>query len=199
MAKQCKDPVENIEDILDCIETSADSGNSTSLGQMLDTIGQRSFGPILLLLGLIALSPLSGIPGMPTFIGTLVVLVAAQLLFGRKHFWLPQWVHRRKVSREKLERALRMVRKPARWVDRILRPRLTFLTRGPGVYLIARVSILVAATMPPLEILPFVATTTGAILSALGLALIARDGLIALIALVLCIGGGGFLVHHFFF
>ena len=43
--------------------------------------------------------------------------------------------------------------------------------------------VAIGATMPPLEILPFLATTAGAALTMFGLALIARDGLMALIGM----------------
>jgi hypothetical protein len=53
---------------------------------MLKTVGQRSFGSLLLLPGLMALSPLSGLPGMPTLFGVMVLLITGQLLIGRNEF-----------------------------------------------------------------------------------------------------------------
>jgi hypothetical protein len=47
----------------------------------------------LLLLASVALaSPLSGIPGIPTSMGVLVLLIAGQLIVGRDYFWLPACV-----------------------------------------------------------------------------------------------------------
>jgi hypothetical protein len=57
------------------------------------------------------------------------------------------------------------------------------LTGKVGTYVIALVCILVAATMPPLELIPFAATAAGAALTAFGLSLIAHDGVMVLIAL----------------
>lgn len=175
--------IEDLEDILDLLQERADQSDPVSLEMMLETVGRRCYGPILLLVGLLAVTPLSGIPGIPTALGTVVLLISGQLIAGRKSFWLPRWVLSRKVPGQRLAQGVRLMRKPARVIDRFLRPRLTFLTRHVGYWLIVTISALIAATMPPLELLPFVATTAGAALTTFALALIANDGLLALIAL----------------
>mgnify|MGYP003659418944 FL=1 len=133
-------------------------------------------------MGLIAVSPLSGIPGVPSTIGIIVTVVTVQLLAGRDAFWFPAWATRRSIERKKLDKALRWLRRPAQVVDRMVRPRLTLLTRGVATYGIAALCLVIAVTMPPLEILPFVASTAGAALATFGLALVGRDGVMALIA-----------------
>ncbi len=173
-----------LEEVLDRIADAAEERETVNLGQMLEAVGRRSFGPLLLLAGIIAVSPLSGIPGIPTTLGCMVVLITGQLLMKREHFWVPRWVLRRSLGRDKLEKAVRFMRPPARWVDRVLRERLTVLTQGPATHGIAVLCALIAVTMPPLEIVPFAASTAGAALSGFGLALIARDGLMAIGALL---------------
>jgi hypothetical protein len=190
-----KDP-RNLEQLLDRIQDSLGQQERVSLGGLLSAVGRRSFAPMLLLAGLIALSPLSGIPGMPTTIGIIVILIAGQLVLKRDHFWLPQWVLKRQFARSKMDKALRFLRPPARWVDKILRERLTFLAEGPATYGIAIICLIIAATMPPLEILPFVASAAGAALTAFGLALIARDGVMAVVAFVFVMLTGGLMVKQ---
>lgn len=153
-----------------------------AFADLLEAVGLRSYGPMLLLLGLLAVSPISGIPGVPSIIGTIVALVSVQLLIGRDHFWLPQWITRRTIERKKLKRGIQWLHKPARVVDRMVRPRWVKLTRGLATYGIAVLCVLIALTMPPLELLPFVASTAGMALATFGLALVGRDGLLALIA-----------------
>jgi hypothetical protein len=53
------------------------------------------------------------------------------------------------------------------------------------------VCIAIALTMPPLEILPFVASLSGAALTAFGLSLVAGDGLLGLIAWVFTLATAG--------
>lgn len=185
----------DLEGMLDLLERGVGDSDCVSIGKMTEVVGRRSFGPLLLFAGIIAVSPLSGIPGMPTLLGCMVILIASQLLLQRDHFWLPRWILKRSVSRGKFEKAIRFFRPLARFVDRFLRPRLTPITHKPGNYLIALLCILIAATMPPLEVLPFAATTAGAALTTFGLSLIAHDGLLALIALLFTAAIFGIIIY----
>lgn len=175
-----------LEELLDRIEAANEGKDRVRFETAFEAVGQRSFGPMLLLPGLIAASPLSGIPGMPTLVGIMVFLIVGQLLIGREQFWLPQFVLRRSISRARFDQAMRMLRKGARIIDRFLKPRLTFMTDGPGAYVIAGFCLVLSLAAPALELLPFVITGVGLAVSAFGLALLAHDGLLALIAYLVC-------------
>jgi len=174
--------ITSLEQMLDRIDKAADEEAEISLGLIVEAVGGRSFGPLLLVAGLIMTSPLSGFPGMPTTMGVLVLLIATQLLFGKSYFWLPRWLLKRSVERSKVYRMLRFLRPSARFVDRWLRPRLTPLLSGPGIRSIAAVCIVIALAMPVMELVPFSAHGAGIALSAFALALIVHDGLLALLA-----------------
>lgn len=183
--------VAGLEELLDRLAETARRQGHVSVAEMLAAAGQRSFGPLLLVPGMIVFSPLSGVPGLPTAVAVLVMLVAVQLLWRRNHVWLPRWVLRRSVSTGLLQRAVRVLRPVARVVDRLTRPRLRKLADAEGlaIYPIALLCALIALTMPPLELVPFANSVAGAALTAFGLALVTRDGLLALIAGVICATG----------
>lgn len=187
----------NLEQLLDKIETAAKSFDRVSLEVIIKAVGNRSFGPLLLLVGAILASPLSGIPGMPTIMGLLVLLIAVQLLFRRDHFWLPRWLLKRSVEEKKLYKTLDWLRPPARFIDRWLRPRLTVLIHGFSIYCIAITCLFIAIWLPAMELLPFTASGAGAILAAFGLALIAHDGFLALLAYVFTFVIFGWMVLRF--
>ncbi|WP_444921796.1 exopolysaccharide biosynthesis protein [Microbulbifer sp. CnH-101-G] len=168
--------------LLEQIETSCQHAERVSLELVIDTIGLRSYAPFLLVVGLILFSPLSGVPGISTAMAALLLLVAIQLLLGRRHVWLPKWLLKRSISKKKLIRALHWLRRPAEFADRWMQPRLDFLVRRGGTYAIATTCSLIALTMPLMELVPFSATTAGFALTIFGLALVAHDGLLALIA-----------------
>ncbi|MFP4517610.1 MAG: exopolysaccharide biosynthesis protein [Desulfovibrionales bacterium] len=178
-----KEEVTTIEQLLDRIEkTHADDGR-VSLGAVLDSVGRRSFGPLLLLAGLITLAPVVGdIPGMPSIMGVFVILTAGQLLFNQEHFWLPRWMLNRTVPQDKLCRSIKWIRKPGKFLDRWTQKRLPILISGPAIYIIAMFCITTGLAMPVMEVVPFSANGAGLALSAFGLALIAQDGLLALFA-----------------
>ncbi len=157
-----------------------EGGDSIRLGTVLDVVGRRSFGPLLLLGGLITVAPLIGdIPGVPTLIGVFVFLVALQMMLGREHFWLPEFLLERRIRRRSLHKAVVWMMPTARFVDRFLHPRLAFLVNGGARYGVAGLALLVSLMMPIMEFIPFSANAAGAVLTLFGLALIARDGLLA--------------------
>lgn len=189
-AGRSRDPAEpqDLEELLDEIECAARDHEKISFGDLFRAVGQRSFGPLLLLAGLITLAPLVGdIPGVPTMMAIVVFLIAGQILMRRDHFWLPRWLLERSLAASKVQKAAGWLRKPARFVDRLLRPRLKKFVCGAAEYSIAGVSLAIALFMPAMEIVPFSASGAGAVLTSFGLALIARDGLVAIIALALAI------------
>ena len=89
---------------------------------------------------------------------------------------------RRSISVQKLNRVIRWVRPSARFVDRLLQPRLTLFIDGVSTYVIALACIAIAAGMPVMELIPLSAHIAGLALTAFGLSLISRDGLLALLA-----------------
>ncbi|NMT62280.1 exopolysaccharide biosynthesis protein [Marinobacter orientalis] len=173
----------SMQQLLEQIRDSAASSGQVSVASILHSVGERSFGPVVLLAGLITIAPLIGdIPGVPTILGTLVVLTLGQLLFRRHSIWLPAWVSQRSVPQEKLLKGVDWLQKPARFLDRWTGPRLVFLVDGPGLYVMAIICMLVAMAMPAMEVVPFSANGAGAALITFGLAIVARDGLLAIVA-----------------
>jgi hypothetical protein len=188
--------ITNLEQMLDRIGKSAEGKESASLGTVVEAVGARSFGPLLLMAGIVIASPLSGIPTVPTTMGLLVLLIAGQMLFRRRYFWLPRWLLDRSVEREKFAKALKWLRPPARFIDRLIRPRLPVFIEGAAAYIIAITCVLIAASLPLMEFVPFSAHGAGLALTAFGLSLIARDGLLALIAFAVTAITYGVVLYH---
>lgn len=188
--------ISDLEQMLERISEAAQQRGRVSMDAILDEVGRRSFGPMLLLAGLLAVAPVLGdIPGVPTIVGVFVVLIAGQVVFRRKQIWLPRWLLNRSVRQEKLCKALEWMRKPARFIDRLLRPRLEVLTSAQATYAMAIVCILIGVTMPAMEVVLFAANVAGAALSAFGLSLIARDGLLALLGFIFTAATAGVIAY----
>lgn len=164
-------------DLIASLERMEQDAQRVSVDDVVQAVGRRSFGPLLLVTGLITLAPIIGdIPGMPTLMALLVLLVSGQLLAGRETFWLPNWMLKRSISRNKFDKGIYYLKKPARWIDGLLRVRLPWLTGYIGIRVTAFVCLLIALAMPPMEFIPFSANGAGLALSLLGLGLVARDG-----------------------
>lgn len=188
--------VSDLEQLLNRINDAAHNNEQVSLDSIREELGSRTFGPLLLLAGLVTVAPLIGdIPGVPTLMGIFVFLISVQMLLGREYLWLPQWLVKRSVSRSKVDKAVKWTRRPARFIDHFMRPRLTMFVQNAGTYAIAVACIVIAAAMPPMEFVPFTANIAGIALTAFGLALIAKDGLLALLAFIFTIGSLGAVAY----
>jgi hypothetical protein len=182
------DTPSDLTGVLNCLEKVAPDQRQVSLEQVLEAVGGRSFGPLLLVPGLIVFSPLSGIPGIPSLMALMISLVTVQMLIGRHHIWLPRWLLTRRVRRSRLRKTLRWMKRPASWVDSLLKPRFAFLTRGPSLYIAALLCLALALIMPPLELIPFANTVSGAAICCLSISLITRDGVATLLSMTLVAG-----------
>lgn len=171
-----------LREIVERLTEAGDGKGEVTVENMLESVGQRSFGPMLLVPGLIVLSPISGIPGVPTLGAIAVLLVAGQMLMGRRSFWLPRFIRTRTVSRARMDKAARFLRPAAGYVDKVVHPRLTALTEPPFNYVIALACVAIALIMPPLEVILFANVATAAAISAFGLSLVAHDGALAILA-----------------
>ena len=173
---------ESLNEVLDQIEEASKESSRTSLDDILEAIGRRSFGPLLVLAGLIVLAPVVGdIPGMPTAMGVFVFLITVQIVVGRTELWLPKLLRERSVKSSRLGKPLKFLRKPAGFIDRILKPRLKVLASEGAHRAIAGTCMMLAVIMPAMEIVPFSANAAGLVLVIFGMALIVGDGLATLV------------------
>lgn len=187
--------ITGLEQLIDRMDAAASDQNQVSVDDIMDMVGRRSFGPLLLVAGLLTLAPVIGdIPGVPTVIGLFVLLIAVELLLGRDHFWLPQWLLRRSVSSDKLQKGLGYLYAPARFIDRFIKPRLVMLVNGNTKYLVALTTLGIALCMPVMEVVPFSANAAGLVLVGFGLSLIGRDGLLTVLSFLLAIATYGLVV-----
>ncbi|GGY62582.1 exopolysaccharide biosynthesis protein [Marinobacter zhanjiangensis] len=174
----------NLQQVLDRISQSALGHRRVTFGDIIDTVGSRSFGPVLMTIGILLLSPISGIPGVPTLSGLLILFISAQILILNEGFWLPAWILERPLPSDKLLKGIRFLEPAAHFIDARLHARLTPVVRGPGSYLLGSVCMVIACAMPLMEIIPFSATAAGFALAVFGLAMISLDGLLALLGLM---------------
>lgn len=178
-------PPDTLTDLIQRLRDNTRGQDEISVGDLLTAVGQRSFGPVVLIAGLIIIAPLIGdIPGVPSLLGLVVLMTLGQLLFQRQSVWIPNKLSNRRVARETLIKGLDWMQKPARFVDRWTRPRLTWLVRGPGQYLMAVICMLVAAAMPAMEVVPFSANGGALALMVFGMAMVAEDGVLALLGMI---------------
>jgi hypothetical protein len=184
-----------IQGLLDAAQGAAE-GDKTSIKDIVQSLGENSLTSNLIFVALAVVSPLSGIPLFSSICGITIALISAQLLIGRDHLWLPPFIMSRQVDSDKLDRAMKTLRRPAGWLDRVTRRRLRLLVHGPVRKLTQLLCMACGMAMPFLEIVPFTSSFLGAVVSLLALGMLARDGLFTALGLtvLLSLGGGVFCI-----
>ncbi|MBL4793189.1 exopolysaccharide biosynthesis protein [Citromicrobium bathyomarinum] len=176
------DSPKSVTDILDRLVDVGDKNDSVSIGDIVGTFGSRSYGPVLLVPALIGVSPVGGIPTVPTILAATLLLIVIQLVFGKEHLWLPGILKNRSVEGEKLANAAEDMEGVGKWMDKIFHGRLEMFTGPTAARIAAGVVALLCLAVPPLELLPFAVALPMAVIAAFGIALTVRDGLLMLLA-----------------
>ncbi|MBM9595919.1 exopolysaccharide biosynthesis protein [Roseitranquillus sediminis] len=180
-----------VESILDELKGTAKEGDRISVGESVEALGHRGYGPLLFVPALIEISPIGGIPGVPTILALIILLFAVQIAWGRDHMWLPGFLERRSVSTDRMKGAVDKSRPVGRWLDRWFHGRLPRLTGKPARRIAACVVILLCLSVPPLELIPFASTAPMAAIAAFGLAITLRDGLLMMLGFALTVVAAG--------
>ncbi|WP_416355767.1 exopolysaccharide biosynthesis protein [Aureimonas phyllosphaerae] len=172
---------------LDELNDAAEGKPSLNLRSIVRAFDTRSYGPFLLLPALLEISPIGGIPGVPTVIAIIIALFAMQILAGRQTMWLPGFLARQTLSSRKLRIATDKLRPIALFLDRWFHGRLAWLTEGVFLKGAALACLALTLTVPPLELVPFASTAPMAAIAAFGLAMMVRDGALMILAYALTI------------
>lgn len=180
-----------VKDILDDLDELAEQNDEVSIADVVEAFGDRSYGPFLLVPALVELTPLGAVPGVPTFLAVIIALVAAQMLFGKSHLWLPGIIENRSVKADKLARASGKLRGVAKFMDKWFHGRLKHFTTHWYRRLAALVILFLCASVPPLEVLPFASSGPMLAIACFGVAIMVRDGLLMIIATLLGFGAIG--------
>lgn len=176
----------SLDSLLDELKRSGHA-ETVSVEEIVGRFQHRSLGALIALLGLIVVMPLIGdIPGAAIVCATLALAAIGQSLLGRGHLWMPRAVAQREIDRKRFERGIEAARPWVRRVDRLLKPRLSVLVASRPAHLAAALAAaLLAVSLYPLAFVPFGANAPGGGLIALGLGLMAGDGLPVLLGYAL--------------
>lgn len=171
----------------------ADAGSEFTIGDLLERIDTKSYGLLLTVSPLPTALPFTP-PGFTIPFSILQVVLAAQMLVGRKSPWLPKWIlQRRVVSKGKTSRMWAAMPGFMAKFERMLRPRLGFVYEGIGPNLLAIAVILASLAMA----VPFPVTNSICAIGIfmIGLGYLEKDGgfglvgaLISLLSFVVVFG-----------
>lgn len=176
-----------LSDVLDHLEQSV-NGDRVTVQEMTAALGQKSFAAMIMIAALMAASPASAIPGLTAMVGLTVATLVLQMLFGRRSIWLPKFLSKRSVPRQRLCQAIGWLRRPVHLVEKVLRRRMTFLLHRPMLYLPLIVMLCIALFMPFMEVIPTSGSIASGVIALFAAGMLTRDGLLVSAATVLAAG-----------
>lgn len=178
------DQTHALSDVLDDLANAAD-GEEVSIGTVVETLGHSSFAGLMLAFSLVSTSPASAIPGITALVAALVFVLVAQMMIGRESVWLPGFVTRRRLSGDKLRGGIDWLRTPVGFLERFLRPRMTWLFHRPWLWVPMILVMGLTLFMPAMEIVPTSGSIASAVIALFAASLLTRDGVLGLISLAL--------------
>ncbi|MEM9706599.1 MAG: exopolysaccharide biosynthesis protein [Pseudomonadota bacterium] len=165
---------------LDQLETASDTGEGT-LGDVLNTLDARAFGFLFLLLALPCCLPFVYL--LPQIVALPMLALAAQLAGGSTHPWMPTKLAARSFKVSAFRKVLDRAERYLGWIERLARPRFSFLTEGLGLRLVGL--LLLAPTASILVPLPSTNTIPGIGVAVASVGLIERDGVLVVAGLLI--------------
>ncbi len=171
-----------VADILDDLNELADDHERVSIADTVEAFGERSWGPLIMVPALLEITPIGGIPGVPTFLAIVIAIIAVQMVLGHDHLWMPGMIENRCVDAAKLKKGSDRLRPLGKRLDRWFHGRWRSFTRDPWSRVAGVLILLLCATVPPLELLPFASSAPMLAIASFGLALMVRDGVLMLVA-----------------
>lgn len=152
-----------------------------SLRQIFDRLNERAFGAALFVLALPCCIPF--LYGVPQIVSLPMMVLSAQMVAGRREPWLPEKFGQRKIDKKGLTRTASGGRKWFGWLEKIARPRLTFLLVPVGERVIGLFLVFFCASI----LLPIPSTNTvpGIGVAIVAFGLMARDGILVILGSII--------------
>jgi hypothetical protein len=165
-------------ELLDEVANGERTGD-VHIDELLAHFRQRSFGGLLLIAIVPALLPVPF--GVGAISGPLVSLIGLQLLLVRPHPWLPGFIRRRGLKRERFSRFTARLMPLLLRFERISGPRLEVLTTHFAASMFTGLLLILLGFLLALPI-PLTNYPFGLLVLGFAFALIERDGALLLVA-----------------
>ena len=92
-----------LRDLVDRVDAATEDCATITLGDLLAALGERGFGPVLLLGAVGMMLPVGMLPGVPLAVGCLLLVAGWQMLRGRDGLRLPRWLARRELPARQIQ------------------------------------------------------------------------------------------------
>jgi len=180
-------PVRKLSEELADLRVRAGTGPIT-LREVIYLLGGRAYLLLVLLLALPFITPIP-LPGLSVPFGLAIVLISLRLSLGQRP-WLSKKLQRKELPAGFIAKVFRVAEKVLLFLEKFLRPRLTFLTDTPLLRQLHAILMLAAALalLLPLPI-PFTNSFPAWTILLVAAGLLERDGVFVLAGYVVFAAG----------
>ena len=180
-------PARKLSEELADLRTRAGEGPIT-LREVIQLLGGRAYLLLVLLLSLPFITPIP-LPGLSVPFGLAIALISLRLSLGQRP-WLSKNLQRKELPAGFIAKVFRIAEKVLRFLEKFLRPRVTFLTDTPLLRQLHALLMLVAALalLLPLPI-PFTNSFPAWTILLVAAGLLERDGAFVLAGYVVFAAG----------
>jgi hypothetical protein len=159
-----------LSDIVKTMDTEAD----TTIGALVDSLGERAFGALMFIFAVPNIIPTP--PGTSAILGLPLVILTWQVMIGRQSIWLPEVIRKRQISRDMLRSFVSKILPYMSKIEKVLKPRFGILVSSDAAervigFVTFALSLVLFLPIPLNNMLP------AAAISCIALGLAERDGI----------------------
>ena len=170
---------------------------SPSIGELMEAVGDKGFGLLLVILSLPSALPLPAV-GYSTPFGICMAIIAAQIFVGRTQVQLPKRLKKIRIPLKMVRSITGFALNFLKKTEKLIKPRQRWIHSRPGHSVLSVTIFIMAIFM----MIPFPGTNTlpAMAIFVIGISIAEEDGLIAITAILLSIlaaAFSGWLTHLF--
>ncbi len=158
-------------------------GDKISFKLLIEHLGTRAYGILLILLTLPNAIPVSGVLGISTLTGLLMLFFSVQIALAIEKPWLPKFILEKEIRKELLLKALHIVTPYLKKIEPHIKPRLVLLNTPVALRLMGWLTLgfCIVILIP----IPFSNFGPAMAIFLIGLGMLEKDGVFSILRAIL--------------
>lgn len=175
-------------------------GDRVEVGEVLDALSHRSYGPLLFIPALISVVPVVGaLPGVTWTTAALCLFISVQFLLQRRSLWMPKGLRKLHFEQKAFDKGVDIARPWLRRLDGFTHPRLRLMLLPPAPLLLALLCVALSLAMFVYSLVPGGVVIPAVALIVIAIGLTTHDGFFIIAGTLMgaaTLGGTGWLINR---
>lgn len=167
------------------LAAKAGDGDHVKVGEVIDALAHRSYGPLLLLPAVISVLPVIGaLPGVTWTTSALCLFISVHFLMRRQSLWIPEPLRELEVSKSAFKKGVDAARPWLKRADGFTHPRLRLFLHAPAPLFIALLCVALSVAMFIYSVVPGGVVIPAAALIIIAIGLTTHDGILIVVGAI---------------